>query len=95
MKDKLNQREQEVVSVMIDLFMKGLPETRIAKYCHDKHMTYLQVHKFLLKLPLADPVRVGILNAFKEMEHGVIDRSQKTGEELNDWWNRTKNPPSA
>ena len=81
----LNKREQEIVQVMVDLFMKGLPETRIAKYCIDKKLTEIQLRSFLDKLCLSSNTKMDIIHAFKDIQLGKHDVVQKNGEELKVW----------
>lgn len=89
---RLNQREIEVAKVAVDLLRKGNPETRIAEYCHLKKMTRIQVGNFLQKLPsLPEPVRMTILNTFRDLETGVeFDHSREQGYALNLWLRNNK-----
>lgn len=84
---RLNQREVELLGVTRDLFLKGSPEWRVAKYAHERHLTQQQLANFLNKIGcLLGPVRSRIENHFKDIEQkGCFDESVKIGDDLNMW----------
>lgn len=88
---RLNSRDKEVVSVMIDLLYKGRPETRIAEYCLSKKMTEQQVVNLLNKLPhLSEPVKLTIRDTFRDLERDSKDHdfSRNEGYHLKQWYEK-------
>ena len=49
---KLTEKDKGIILVMCDLFDKGNPETRIAKYLIEKNLSSKQLNRFLFKLNL-------------------------------------------
>jgi len=84
---KLNQRELELLSVTRDLFLKGSPELRVAKFAHNNHFTEIQLQHFLSKIAiLPEPVRLKIQNYFRDIERDNLrEDSQTLGKQLSDW----------
>ena len=82
--ERLNKRELETARVMVDLFFKGRPETRIAKFCFEKKFTEIQLSNFLKKLPLPDPTRIRIHNAYRDFHRDgrAFDEGIHDGESL-------------
>lgn len=84
---RLNQREVDLLSVTWDLFLKGTPEYRVAKYAREQKFTELQLRHYLDKLPCLDsPTKGRIMNHFRDLENGdCFDESIKTGHALENW----------
>jgi hypothetical protein len=89
---RLNQREVELLGVTRDLFLKGSPEFRVAKYARENHFTEQQLHHFLSKITvLPEPVRIRILNHLRDMEQGTcFDESERLGNDLIRWLKQQK-----
>lgn len=49
---KLTEKDKGIILVMCDLFDKGNPETRIAKYLIERGLSSEQLNRFLSKLEL-------------------------------------------
>lgn len=84
---RLNQREVDLLSVTWDLFLKGSPEYRVAKYAHEKRFTQQQLQHYLDKLNDFDsPTKGRIINHFRDIEKGdCFDESIKIGKSLEKW----------
>ena len=89
---RLNQREVGLLGVTRDLFLKGSPEWRVAKYATEQHFSFQQLQNFLAKVSaLPEPTRLRILNHFRDMERGDdFDESTRLGKDINDWLRRQK-----
>jgi len=89
---RLNKREVDLLGVTRDLFLKGSPEYRVAKYAHDNHFTQQQLNNFLSKIEcLHGPSRGAILNHFGDISRGgCFDYPIETGNKLTEWLNRQK-----
>lgn len=91
---KLNKREKESLKVIVDLYLKGTPEYRIAKYLHQRKFTMEQAIAFLDKLPeelFVDKtskicVRIHLRAILQERKPN--DLAESTGERLSHWANR-------
>ena len=88
---KLNSRERKAVQVMIDLFLKGGPEMRIAEYLFNKGFTRIQVYRLLFegkKLDMAnaakglDKTGWSIYQYFCGLDREQKDWSRRVGQKL-------------
>lgn len=74
---------------MVDLFLKGTPETRIANFCHLKKMSNQQVLDFLFKLPLPKETSQLIFASFVSIGNGFdFDNARNIGRSLDMWRQR-------
>lgn len=88
---KLNGRERTVATIAADLFLKGTPEWRTAKYGIDRGFTVIQFNNFLEKLPLSEEIKNSILNHFKDLTRGkCFDKAKISGGMLSDWLEKNK-----
>ena len=86
---KLTKKEKQVLPVMIDLFLKGSPEHRIALYMLNQKMTENQALKFLQKLNsvLGGTVMNTIWYKFQNLSRNphFHDDSKNYGYTLENW----------
>lgn len=88
---RLNGRERTVATIAADLFLKGTPEWRTAKYGFERGFTAIQFDNFLEKLPLPEEVKNIILTHFKDLSRGqCFDKAKVHGGALSDWLERNK-----
>ena len=88
MKAILNQRERELTSVAIDLFLKGTPEWRIAAHAHRLHFTDAQFSNYFDKLGgLSEDTKFAIHTHFRDIEKGQChDKAIENGIKLGQWY---------
>ncbi len=82
-----------MLGVTRDLFLKGSPEWRVAKYASERRFTEQQLRNFLNKLNFL-PSRVSdkIMMNFREMNEGdCFDDSINIGKLLDEWLIAQKN----
>lgn len=88
---KLNSQEREAVQVMIDLFLKGGPEMRIAEYLFNKGFTKQQVYHFLFEGEKLDMINLAkgfdkagwnIYHYFCHLDDEQQDWSRRYGQKL-------------
>jgi hypothetical protein len=89
---RLNQREVDLLGVTRDLFLKGSPEFRVAKYAHENRFTEQQLQHFLAKVSaLSEPTRMKIQNLFRDIErNNCFDESELLGKGIDGWLKRQK-----
>ena len=74
MSHRLTNREREIANVAADLLMKGDPSTRIAFHCYRKKMTFMQVARFVEKLPVMHSHGMLLSNAIICAFHCIDER---------------------
>jgi hypothetical protein len=84
--ERLNEREQELACVARDLFLKGSPEYRVAKYALDNHFSEQQFINFIKKLPFLDEtIKSTIHNNFRDISKDFSsDYAVKAGKDISD-----------
>lgn len=83
----LSKKEKDIAYVAVDLFNKGTPEWRIAKYCKNSKMNRKQLNQFLYKLCIAPHVSQEIYQSFIDIESDKIGSGQAKGAQLKNWLN--------
>ena len=88
MKAVLNQREKELTAIVVDLFLKGTPEWRIASNGHRLHFTEQQFSNYLDKIGgLSEETKFAIHTHFRDIEKGqCIDKAIENGIKLGQWY---------
>jgi len=92
MNKQLTKKEQAIVSVMCDLFDKGNPETRIAKYALENKLTLKQLNILLFKLnlPFGYAPKIRLMYEIMVRYPPYLDNAQFAGKVLREFLNQTE-----
>ena len=88
MKPLLTQRERELSSGAIDIFIKGTPEWRISAHAQRLHFTEQQLSNYLDKIGgLSEDTKFAIHTYFRDIEKGQChDKAIENGIKFGQWY---------